>query len=56
MSDKELESVIWCPKCAVEKFSVFRVPTGSSGVFHHITEPPDSAAKVCECGAQLERK
>lgn len=54
---RELEAIIWCPSCKEDKYTVFRVPTGNSGIYHHETEPPDSAAYRCDvCNAVLERK
>lgn len=53
----ETESVVWCPKCKVDKYEVLRVPTGNSGVFEHRTNPPEkSGVHKCECGTNLERK
>lgn len=57
MNGLEREAVIWCPKCAVPKFEILRMPTGREGVFEHVAEPKERAGqKVCECGTQLERK
>lgn len=56
---RELEATIRCPACSVDKFDVYRVPTGREGVFTHVTEPADigmERMKHCECGAVLERK
>lgn len=43
---KELEAVIWCPKCAAEKARVFRVESNGIGV--NVTEP-DSMTGAKEC-------
>ena len=56
---REREAVIWCPKCRVEKFEVWREPTGADGVHTHVVVPADvplDARKFCACGAVLERK
>lgn len=55
MSDRELEAVIWCPACRVDKGRAFRVPAANEGVFTHVTEP-ENLPKQCECGTNLERK
>ena len=55
----EVEAVIFCPRCGIDKYEVRRIPTGAEGVYHHVTYPgsiPVEAKKVCECGTQLERK
>lgn len=59
MPEKTLETVIWCPRCALEKYEVWRVPADNPGVYQHITVPasiPPAALKVCECGTNLVRK
>ena len=54
---RELEAIVLCPKCNVEKFRVYRVPTGATGVYRNVTEPENPVSqKHCECGAALERK
>ncbi len=59
---KELEARIWCPKCKVVKYDVYRLHDDDlhgEGVYEHVTDPKDLsnfAAKYCECGATLERK
>lgn len=55
MSDKELEAVIWCPACGVEKGRVFREPAGTEHVFVNVTEPA-KLPKACDCGTNLERR
>lgn len=53
----EIETVVWCPNCKVDKYDVLRVPTGNAGVYEHRTNPPEkSGVHKCECGANLERK
>ena len=56
MSEREIECVVHCPKCRVEKFTVYRVPTPNAGVFTHESEPKDAVKTRCECGTVLERK
>jgi hypothetical protein len=59
MPEKERECVVWCAKCGVDKFEVWRVPLGSGGHAEHVTVPdniPAEARKFCECGTMLERK
>ncbi len=53
--NKELEAVIWCPRCQVEKYRVWRVPGGNEGVYKHEIDPADALSKTCDCGANLER-
>lgn len=56
---KEKEVTVWCPRCKVDKYDVYRIPTRSDGVYEHVTEPPNLSnyeAKYCLCGAALERK
>lgn len=53
----EIEAVVWCPTCKVDKYDVLRVPTGNAGVYEHRTNPPGKGGvHKCECGANLERK
>ena len=52
----DIEARIWCPRCAVVKYEVHRIPTGAEGVYVHKPVPPENEAKVCECGTNLERK
>jgi hypothetical protein len=52
---RELETVVWCPKCAVEKFRVYRERCGQEGVYRHVQEPKIPDTKRCECGTVLER-
>lgn len=53
---REIECVVWCPSCRQDKFTVYRVPTGETGVFKNEADPPDAVATRCQCGAVLERK
>lgn len=53
--NKEFEAIVWCPVCRVDKFEVWRVQT-SGDAWQHVTIPPDSAVKTCQCGENLERK
>lgn len=52
----ELEAIIWCQACKVEKFELWRVPTESEGCWQNEARPPDKEAKLCQCGQRLERK
>jgi len=55
----EIECVVWCPRCMVDKFEVWRVPLDQNGHHSHRTVPPDiptEARKWCACGAALQRK
>lgn len=55
----EVEAVIWCPRCRIEKYEIRRIPTGQEGVYSHGTYPesiPAEDRKACSCGAPLERK
>lgn len=52
----ELEAVIWCPSCREPKYEIRRIPTGQTGVYHHVSVPPDRNEKACACGCLLERK
>lgn len=52
----EREAIIWCPRCEVPKYEIHRVPTGSEGVYKHVSVPTNRSEKVCECGCILERK
>ena len=55
----EREATIWCPRCGVDKFELWRVPVDNDGHHAHVTVPPsipEDARKFCACGAQLERK
>lgn len=56
MSNAEVEAVIICPKCRVEKYEIRRIPTGSEGVYRHASYPEGLDETVCECGTPLERK
>lgn len=56
---EEIECVVWCPHCGIDKYEVRRIPTGANGVYEHkayrgdpLKEPP----KICECGTVLERR
>lgn len=51
---KTVETIIWCPVCKVDKATIYRVPTGSEGVYQN--EPDRAFGKYCSCGAVLERK
>lgn len=57
---KELEAVIWCPKCGVALFDLYRVPVGS-GVYTHLAEPKEAQEKLKanagkhDCGTIAER-
>jgi len=55
IQDAELEAIIWCPKCAAEKYEIRRIPVGN-GVYTHASVPPGRNEKLCECGTPLERK
>lgn len=58
MAHRELEAVIWCPKCRVDKFELWRQLI-SHGHYEHVTVPPSlppEAHKRCECGTNLERR
>jgi len=59
----EIETVIWCPACEVDKFRVLRKPTAHTGVYQHETEMIDSEHALMSarfkcgvCGEQLMRK
>ena len=55
----EVEAVIWCPRCRIDKYEIRRIPTGAEGVHRHMTYPesiPSEDRKACRCGALLERK
>lgn len=53
----ELEAIVWCPSCKIEKYEVLRVPAANLGVWHHIVKPEGAdKARYCECGTVLERK
>jgi hypothetical protein len=57
----ELETTVWCQKCEVVKFEVWRVPTDQSDIFTHQILTPEGelfkgSIKVCNCGTNLERK
>lgn len=52
---EEKEASVWCPKCLVDKFDVYRVYVGD-GVWTHSVRPPEAEAKYCSCGEILERK
>ncbi len=54
---KELEAIIWCKVCRVDKYEVYRSQVGDTMVFENSTDPLNSTAKHCEtCGQLLERK
>ena len=51
----ELETIIWCPKCQVDKYQVRRQRVRED-VYTHVILPPDADKKLCkECGQNLER-
>jgi hypothetical protein len=55
---RELETVVWCPRCRTDKYEVWRSLI-SPNHYEHVTVPPSipkEAMKVCECGAMLARK
>ena len=53
----EVECVVWCPDCGVDKFAVSRVSTGAEGVYENKITPPQAEAKYCDvCGEPLARK
>lgn len=52
---REVDCIVWCPTCKVDKFTVYRVETrADSGVFVNEAEP--AATTHCTCGEPLERK
>ena len=57
---QEIECIIWCPSCRVDKFEVQRVPTRREGVFEHKSvELSENGGyrQVCNtCQGPLERK
>jgi hypothetical protein len=53
---EEREAVIWCPSCREAKYEIHRIPTGRTGVYQHVSVPPNRSEKACACGALLERK
>lgn len=53
----ELEAVMWCPSCRVDKYEVRRLPAQNEGVFENVTFPPNRADKRCDvCSTNLERR
>lgn len=57
MAQRELDCIVWCATCKVEKYRVYRVPTGSEGVYRNETDPAGAVGKVCEvCDGLLTRK
>ncbi len=60
MTGRDIECVVWCAGCRVEKFRVYRVPTGRNGVFENRISWPASGrvdTKTCaDCGEPLSRK
>ncbi len=60
MAGREIECVVWCAKCRVEKYTVYRAPTGQNGVFENEIQMIGQEIKdrkVCaDCGTNLSRK
>ena len=56
----DIECVVWCSKCRVEKFTVYRAPTGQNGVFENQIKWPTTGrtdTKIClDCKEPLSRK
>ena len=52
---REIEAVVYCKTCQVDKFTVYRVQADNEGVYTNECEP--AAQKLCDvCGTVLERK
>jgi len=45
---REIEAVIWCPACKVDKYTVYRKEV-NPGVFVHEREPELDNYKTCDC-------
>ena len=57
----QIEAVLWCPKCEVDKFEVRRVPCDSEGVYRHGLEPLSGQTvsqtnRCIDCDVPLVRK
>ena len=55
----DLECVVWCRHCQVEKYRVYRKQLeGREGVYENVREPdlgPDNLYRCQECKNPLER-
>lgn len=56
MSERDLETVVWCSSCRRELGKVYRERAGNEGVYHHVSVPETIPKSCPDCGEQAGRK